>query len=154
MLLDADRFDTVTRAMSRGPSRRTALQSTLGGIAIAAAGWLRDAPAPARAAKKGKGKDKKKRCPECVCPAPPAAPVPFCAGKNSCAQAEDIPCGTSGTTCNCYIRDDTGAPFCGVFSRSVASCATCDPSREVCVRATPVCASAAFFCFTPCAIPK
>jgi hypothetical protein len=153
--LDADRFDTATRAMSQGPSRRTALQSTLGGIAIAAAGWLRDPPAPARAAKKkGKGKDKKKPCPECVCPAPPAAPIPFCAGKNSCAQAEDILCGTSGTDCSCQVRNDTGAPFCGVFSRGATSCADCVPSREACVRATTHCASFAFFCFTPCAIPK
>jgi hypothetical protein len=140
-------FDILTRSLHRTPSRRTALHSKLGGIAMAVAGQLSAPPGSVPAAKKKHRKKKCPQCPPCVCPPPPP---PFCAGKDNCMQTQ--PCGTSGSTCYCHVRFATGGPICGVFAKTGTTCADCDVNSQVCARGGGFC-SDPILCITPCPNP-
>ena len=147
--MDPTHCDALTRTFLGTPSRRAALRKTIGGVTTAAVAWLIAPPAsPARK------KRRNKKRPNCaVCPSPP--PVPFCAGKNTCAQAAPVTCQDSGPDCFCYIRADNAAPYRGksLFGMGL-TCASC-PGQMPCVILGGTCndASFGFGCAPPCDDP-
>ena len=114
--MDPVRFDTLSRSLRRTPSRRTALRTSLGGIALAALGWASAAPA-SRAKKK-----RKKKGPACpACPAPPAG---VC-----CAEGQAV----CGGAC---VELNTNSRHCGTCGKRCQLNAICVGGTCTCVNGT------------------
>jgi len=168
--MDSSRFDALTKGLSAAGSRRR----VLGGLLAGALGTVLSGASAVEAAKK------KKPCPPCkkrkngkcrgtlpdgtacsggTCQggrciaAPPPLPVPFCAGKNTCAQDETRECQQPGSsaTCFCFIRADTAGPVCAAPITTAVNCEAC-PDGLVCVVAGGRCGGN-FICVTPCPSP-
>jgi hypothetical protein len=148
--MDTDRFDTVTRTLVIGSSRRTAL-SALSIFGLGTFASVRGVP-DAEARKKKKKKKPNPITPSCPPVATPA-PLPFCAGKNECVA--EAPCQASGPImCFCWPRADAGhigEPFCGQSQSTVDNCGDCS-GGAVCVITGGRCGSA-FLCALPCPNP-
>jgi hypothetical protein len=128
--MDPQRFDTLTRALTRGaeksPTRRSLL-ATLG-AGLVAAGML---PSPATEAKRKKNKCK----PPCgfntVCAKKTCVAAPNrCSGPTGICDADPTPCGTAanGETCGCESTVE-GNNFC---ANAVDACTDveCTSSQE------------------------
>ena len=164
--MDADRFDTLTRAFLMGSSRRTVLGLSLGGVLSPLALDVSEAKKkkkkcpPCKKRKKGKCKGRlpdgtacaSGTCQSGVCTPPP--PGPFCAGKNECALGPSVSCeANGGATCFCWVRQDTVMSFCGSQVRALGfDCAICTGS-EVCVLLGGECGNG-IACVIPCPNPR
>ena len=154
--MDADRFDTVTRFLTRARSRRGALLSLFGG----ALGVLGLTEADGR--KKGKGKKKKKKKnpipPSSPLP-PPQLPQPFCAGKNTCGATSPLQCDVEGRplvqACFCYVGAPSGQPVCGLLAQITDQTYDCELCAEgkICIHAEGCGLTLEFLCVTPCPDP-
>jgi len=175
--MDADRFDTLARALTAvSPRRGVALG--LAGLTLSAMFGVRLdlAGAGAKRKKRKKGKKKRGRCsPNCgdrecgddgcggLCGACGSGricqdgscvdPPPYCTGKNICVDGQqDSVCGDDGTSpCYCFVTAETGEPFCAMSNTVAGSCEGCTEGRR-CVDATGE------FCYqtpgsTQCALP-
>lgn len=111
--MDADRFDAVLRVLSTSPSRRDAVRIL---SALGLAGLLGLTEVEAKRKKKKKKKHKGgSSSPPVVPPSPPPPPVPppFCAGKNTCTDADQAFCDVApGGNCSCWVTTG-GSNFCG-----------------------------------------
>src|SRR5215213_1258747 len=151
--MDADRFATLLREMSRTPSRRGALRLLAGAALGGTLGWsgLVDTEA-------GKRHHRCKHCGQCerckkgkckpkpngqacdgggTCQSGRCVP-PFCAGKNSCQEGNAITTcqGSGSVSCVCVGTAASGAPFCAentMTSFKVDCSATPCPDGETCV---------------------
>jgi len=63
------------------------------------------------------------------------------------------PCATSGTACNCWMRQDNATSYCSVVATGPhLSCAPCT-AGQICVVLGGKC-STGYGCVTPCPNPK
>jgi hypothetical protein len=147
--MEPDHFDALARAVPAAGSRRRAVGAVLGG-SLAALG-LREAGAKKH--KKNHKKDKDTCPPPTTSTCPPPPTPAFCAGKNECAQIASTPCATSGSACNCWMRQDNATSYCSVVATGPhLSCAPCT-AGQICVVLGGKC-STGYGCVTPCPNPK
>jgi hypothetical protein len=162
--MDADRFDTLSRTLSATPSRRAALR-VLGVLSLGLIARIRPEPAEAKSGKcKPKcnqcerckrgdcdKKNGKTRCERGKCkPKANDTPcdgggtcqrgrcvLPFCAGRNSCQDGNEITtCQASpDALCFCTVTADTAAPFCALNGSGTGEdcLVTPCPPGEMCV---------------------
>ena len=164
--MDGVRFDALTRALTTFGSRRRALASAFGGALgiVLAASSVDEAAAkkkcpPCKKRKQGKCKKKKPNgtpctggsCQDgsCVATVVPPTPPPFCAGKNTCTDADLALC-NAAQNCFCFVTE-TGGSFCGTLS--APNCTGCTEAGGTCVNADgPQCVGG-LRCAQPCATP-
>jgi len=146
--MNADRFNSVTRA-HRGDASRRGVFGALSALGLGALAAMRGEPGVT-----ARNRNRKCTCKKCNLKNCPPTPPAFCAGKNACVA--DAPCQASGPACFCWARADAGhigEPLCGQSGSTVADCADC-PGGTTCVITGGNCGSA-FLCALPCpdAIP-
>ena len=138
-------FDSLTRAIGTGVSRRGMLRAVAGGgLSVGLLGWTAEQSAAAKNCKKIKDKKKRKKCfakaqgttaqlpapppsPGCV----PESPVTTCNGRcgtfpNSCGQFVTCPACTDGQQC---LSNGSCATVCSAALSCRSGC-ECSPSVE------------------------
>jgi hypothetical protein len=152
--VDGQRLDELARTLTTSPSRRQVLRA-LGGLVLSGAfGLLQRRDVEAR--KKGKKKRKHKPPPP-VSPPPPGSPPPppppppaICAGRDQCVRANQ--CHIDNADCHCWVRQETGVPFCGQLTgEAIRGCDEC-ALGTICIDFTG-CGVPTFGCGVPCANP-
>jgi hypothetical protein len=111
--MDADRFDTLARAVPAGRSRRRAVLAALGGsLAALSLGTT---------AKKKRKKNKRKSpkpCPTCVtCPEPTV-----CSPRDTCPRRTCCVCNTSSPTPGCRFGADSDGSSADFNAKCEAAC--------------------------------
>jgi hypothetical protein len=147
--MDVDRFDTFTRQLTTGRSRRGAL-----GVALGGSLGLLGLAAPGTAKRHKKHKRKKRQ-------QTPPPPQPICqAGDSICTNPKT--CNSTGALCTCgttaegtSVCTSADQSFCAGFTQCNAS-TICTPPR-VCVNVSGCCPSplpaGSMACLLPCENP-